>query len=353
MTSPLHHAARRLLLACLLPLLAAAPAGAQVGVQRSAWTAASVDGSASTGGAQPALVWYPTATPGRTQQFGPFEVTVAPGAAPSPGAHPLVLLSHGTGGQETGHAWLAQRLVAEGYVVATFRHPGDNYLDRSAVGRPDFFTERPRQVSRVLDQLLSDARWAPLIDPRRIAAIGHSAGGYTVLALAGGRPDLRRVQAHCGAQGEGLRDDTEFCRLAGFDKGRPAAPPAPHATAAAVSLPDLHDARIRAVVAVAPVGIALDPDALAAVTLPVLVAYGARDTVLVPRFHAEAVCRALPAAPCERSTDAGHFALFQAGTGPLGSAAGDPAEDPAGFDRRAWQAAFWPTLRDFLARTMP
>lgn len=339
----LRRSAAALLLAGLLPVL---PATAQVGVQRSTWPAAEATGA---GGASPALVWYPTAATGQAQRFGPFEVTVAPGAAPTPGQHPLVLLSHGTGGQETAHAWLAERLVAAGYIVVSFRHPGDNYLDRSGTARPDYFAERPRQASRVLDQLLADAQWAPLVDTARIAAFGHSAGGHTVLALAGGRPDLGRVLAHCGAQGDGLRDDAEMCRLGGFDSRRPA----PLLPAGASALPGVRDERIRAVVAAAPLGIGLTPGSLADVHVPVLVAYGAQDTVLAPRFHAEAVCRAMPQAQCLRSAEGGHFAAFQAGTGPLPSPAGDPAQDPAGFDRRAWQDATWPAIRDFLARAMP
>ena len=42
----------------------------------------------------------------------------------------------------------------------------------------------PRQVSWVLDAVLADPRWAALVDARRIAVVGHSAGGYTVLALS-------------------------------------------------------------------------------------------------------------------------------------------------------------------------
>jgi len=57
----------------------------------------------------------------------------------------------------------------------------------------------------------------------------------------------------------------------------------------------------------------------------------------------------MPRARCQRHTDAGHFAPFQAGTGPLGGPGLDPAFDPAGFDRVAWQAAAWPRWRDFLA----
>lgn len=334
----------RSLSALALAIAACLPAAAQVGVQRQSWTVPDAQGQ----GVQVAgMVWYPSAAPAASLRWGPFDVHATPGAPATAGAHPLVLVSHGTGGHELAHAWLAERLAAQGYVVLSLRHAGDNYEDRSAVARPDYFTERPRQVSRVLDQFLAQPAWAALVDPQRIAALGHSAGGYTVLALAGARPDRARVPAHCGAQGEGLVADAVMCRLGGFSAERPA--PAGAATRPAAELPDLRDPRIRAVVADAPLGQPIAPDSLAAVQVPVRISYGSADEVLTPRFHGQALCQALPQARCERSEGAGHFALFQAGTGPMGSAAGDAAADPAGFDRRAWQAQAGARISAFLA----
>ena len=342
------HLLYRLCIAALVAMFSASAAHAQVGVQQQRW---SIEGQ--SGGAEPVtgLVWYPSAALAQTQRFGPFEVNAAPGATPTPGRHPMVVISHGTGGTELGHAWLAERLAADGYVVVTLRHPGDNYEDRSGAGRPDYFVVRPHQVSRVIDRVLADARWSALIDAGRIAAIGHSAGGYTVLALAGARPDLDRLLGHCTAQGAGLRDDAAMCSLGGFSAERPA-PVRSVAPSNGATLPDLRDARIRAVVAVAPLGVVFDPGSLAAVQVPVLVEYGTADSVLVPRFHAEALCTAMPRATCVRSADAGHFALFQTATGPLGPPSIDPSQDPAGFDRAAWQAQAWPRLRDFLAQAL-
>jgi predicted dienelactone hydrolase len=59
-----------------------------------------------------------------------------------------------------------------------------------------FFTERPFHVSRVIDALLSDAEWKDRIatdtQGPRVGAMGHSAGGYTAIALAGGQVDLSK-----------------------------------------------------------------------------------------------------------------------------------------------------------------
>jgi predicted dienelactone hydrolase len=56
--------------------------------------------------------------------------------------------------------------------------------------------ERPKDLSVVLDKLLADPVFGPRIDRKRIGAAGFSLGGYTVIALAGARLDLERLQAH-------------------------------------------------------------------------------------------------------------------------------------------------------------
>lgn len=324
--------------------LPATPALAQVGLQRTQWAGAEADAAPVSG-----LVWYPSPAPSAPQRFGPFEVAVTPGAPATPGAHPLVLLSHGTGGHEMGHAWLARLLATQGFVVLSIRHPGDHFQDRSGASRPDYLAARPRQLSRALDALLADPQWAPLVDAQRIAAVGHSAGGHTVLALAGGQPDRVRLVHHCSTAGSGLQADAALCRLAGFSTDRPA----PVLPASTPPLPRVQDARIRAVVAAAPLGQGLNLDTLANdLSVPVLIETSHRDEVLAHVFHGGALCKALPRARCVESDQAGHHALFQAGTGPMGAPGLDPAWDPAGFDRIAWQAEAGPRIVAFLKETL-
>src|SRR5437764_8133728 len=135
--------------------------------------------------------------------MGPFAPQVAIQGAPAASMKGLIVLSHGTGGSELNHSSLAEALARSGYVVAALRHPGDNWQDRSLREKPPgaYFVERPRQVSRVIDALLSDTDWKDRIatdgQGPRIGAVGHSAGGYTVIALAGGQPDLFRIVSHC------------------------------------------------------------------------------------------------------------------------------------------------------------
>ena len=101
-------------------------------------------------------LFYPTAVADRAVPMGPWLPVVAPGApasdAPLKG---LILISHGTGGTELNHHNLATRLAREGYLVAAVRHAGDNWQDRSLIASGRYFSERPLQLSRVLDALLA------------------------------------------------------------------------------------------------------------------------------------------------------------------------------------------------------
>jgi predicted dienelactone hydrolase len=336
-----------LALACLS---VATAAHAQVGLRSLSPTIADpVPGAAADAVSPtvkvPAIVWYPTATSATPQAMGPFRFAAALGAPPSDGRFPMVVVSHGTGGSELGHAWLAEGLAREGFVVVSLRHPGDNWEDRSAVRRPDYFSRRPAQASRVVDAILADPAWAARIDTTRIAVVGHSAGGHVALALAGGEPSVERVLAHCSSGGAGLREDAAMCGLGGRTGADAApAPPAPMPPPPART----RDARIRAAVAIAPLAIAFTPESLAKVEVPVMVEVAVRDEVLTPRFHGDAACAAIPGVRCMRTAAAGHYAAFQAGTGPLPSPAGDPSVDPAGFDRVAWQAEALPRIVGFL-----
>ena len=148
-------------------------------------------------------LYYPTMAAPRPIAMGPFALNVAIASKPIDRVKALILLSHGVGGSELGHSAIAQTLARNGYLVAAMRHPGDNWQDQSMLEKsPErYFDERPRQASRVIDSILADPTWKNRIasDGRgpQVGALGHSAGGYSVLALAGAKPDLSRLRKHC------------------------------------------------------------------------------------------------------------------------------------------------------------
>ena len=295
-------------------------------------------------------LYYPTIAAPRVVAMGPFSVDAAIGGKPVDKVKALILLSHGISGTELGHSVLAQALARNGYLVAALRHPGDNYQDRSLLekGPERYFDERPRQASRVIDAILADPAWKARIatdsQGPRVGALGHSAGGYTVLALAGAKPDLSRMREHCLAEAS---EDPIFCSLG---RAGAAAPPMPPLPAAPLSL---KDERVRAVVAMSPAGVLLTAESLASVRPATMIYEAELDRFLVPRFHAEWVASNLPAPNLHRVPNAWHFAFMDTPSVSIPSHDGDIAANPLGFDRDAFLKQLAVEITAFFDETLP
>jgi predicted dienelactone hydrolase len=136
-------------------------------------------------------IWYPT-TPnaGGTED----EQVNAPLVWSGPGV-PLIMYSHGFMSSHTEGTYLADHLASYGYVVAAPDFP------LSHIGTPGGATvadlpNQPGDVSFLIDTLLADGTFGPVIDRSRIGLTGLSLGGTTTLLIAF-HPDLRdhRVRA--------------------------------------------------------------------------------------------------------------------------------------------------------------
>ncbi|HSC62897.1 MAG TPA: dienelactone hydrolase [Caldimonas sp.] len=313
-----------------LALLAIALVTAPAQAYEAGWMQVQVAGTSPAAPATTVALYYPTMAAPRAVAMGPFALDVAIGGKPVDNVKALILLSHGIGGSELGHSALAQALARNGYLVAALRHPGDNWQDRSLIETsPErYFDERPRQASRVIDAILAHPAWKDRIasDSRGplVGALGHSAGGATVLTLAGARPELSRVRTHCRLEAS---EDPIFCGVARTDV---AVQPMPAASSS------LRDERVRAVVAMAPAGVPLTAESLAEVRAVTLIYEAELDRFLVPRFHAGWVARHLPAPNLHRVANAWHFAFMDSPRMSISSPDGDVASNPPGFDRDAF-----------------
>jgi predicted dienelactone hydrolase len=97
------------------------------------------------------------------------------------GPWPLVIYSHGTFGRPDNAMHLVNELVSHGYVVAAPAYPLSSsaaftkvrFADVSDVGN------QTRDVSFIIDSLLTDKFLAPAIDKARIGATGISLGAVT------------------------------------------------------------------------------------------------------------------------------------------------------------------------------
>jgi predicted dienelactone hydrolase len=160
-------------------------------------------------GGRVVAVWYPTGAGAKLHAYGPtFSGVVAPNAPPSTvcgRAVPLVVFSHGDLGCGLQSVVFTEQLARSGYVVAAPDHADASLCHTVAPPRgshptmpaqPSIFkpqdwdettrTDRRQDVEAVIDTLLGDREFGPVIDAQKIGAAGHSLGGYTVVGLAGG-----------------------------------------------------------------------------------------------------------------------------------------------------------------------
>ncbi|MEM9228681.1 MAG: hypothetical protein AAGB10_03665 [Pseudomonadota bacterium] len=161
-----------------------------------------------------ASIWYPAENPTYRAPVGDgpiFDPTFAfIGPAVAEGEHPLVLLSHGSGGNSDSLGWLTSGLVAQGAIVLAVNHPGSTSGDSSPRRSVDL-EARASDLSAALDMLLSDPAFSPFIDQERIGVIGFSLGGATALGLGGVRFDGAVQDARCSTGPEAA--DCVFFRL--------------------------------------------------------------------------------------------------------------------------------------------
>jgi predicted dienelactone hydrolase len=208
---------------------------------------------------------------------------------PTPQYLPCLLLSHGTGGSALQLGWLGTALAAQGYIVASVNHHGNTSMEPYTVQGFCLWWERAQDLHAVLDHLLEDACFGVRIDPTRVGAAGFSLGGYTVVAVAGGRTDLQAFAAFCSGpeRDANCEDQAEFPgMLAQFDRLKRIDP---HVQASLrAHSASFHDPRIRAIFAIAPLlGGAFTPAGLAGVSVPVAIVVGQADTVAPPLTNAQ------------------------------------------------------------------
>jgi predicted dienelactone hydrolase len=111
---------------------------------------------------------------------------------------PIILLSHGHGPSNNlsslnGYAPLANFWAARGFVVIQPTHLDSRTLrlDPDNPEEPLYWRSRAEDMKRILDQLdlIEDAvpNLRGRLDPKRVAAAGHSMGGHTTSLLLGAR----------------------------------------------------------------------------------------------------------------------------------------------------------------------
>jgi predicted dienelactone hydrolase len=278
------------------------------------------------GGPMRAIVMYPTTAPAGTTRVGLLTLAAVRDAAPTPGAYPLIVFSHGTAGALLAHHDSLAALARAGFVAAAVEHPRDNNRDDSGFATDLTMIGRPHHIVALVDGLLGHPMLGPLIDKNRIGMVGHSAGGYTALLIAGAIPNFDHAKEFRAVVGKNpaLQENLQRADKVGSERRRP-------------DLQYVSDPRVRALVLWAPgFGYAFDQDALSKVHVPILLYRPSEDDLVPHPWGAERIARFLPERPDYRVLEgAGHLVFFAPCPWLFSLMARQACVDPGGIDRVA------------------
>ena len=274
----------------------------------------------SSGMVLPMAIMYPTSAAEKTESVGPYRLNVSTHAAPKNGAFPLVLISHGSGVSHMAHCTLSRHLARNGFIVGMPEHPFNNDRDNRLQGTTENLIYRPRHLRAAADWFF-DSAFAACLRPDAVSIIGHSLGGYTALALAGGVPTSLLHEAE-----DGLPRRIQF---------------AP-------------DHRIKALVLLAPATVWFtSAGALSEVKVPILMLAAEKDEYTPLALHAKLVMDGVPDQTKVQQRiveNAGHFSFLSPFPEPMTSAESALSQDPAGFDRKRFHDELNAEVLAFLSR---
>lgn len=147
-----------------------------------------------------AFIWYPAQSGGEKIQLGKNAVfkghPVTAGARAKDVSYPLVVLSHGSGGNAANLSWIAAHLADQGMIVMAANHPGTTSGDSTPEQTLKTWL-RPADQSALIDLAESGLPKSIKADTSRVASIGFSLGGYTALATAGAQISKDDYVSYC------------------------------------------------------------------------------------------------------------------------------------------------------------
>lgn len=265
-------------------------------------------------------MWSPCAEPAGEIKLEAITLPGVKDCAIVGGKLPLVVVSHGSGGSFVGHHDTAEILADAGFIVAAINHPGNTASDMSRAEDLSEIVERPVDVKRLIDFMLSASPAAAKIDPARIGLFGFSRGGYTGLAVIGADADWGSVTRRCEGATVHICDQVR-------SKDYPA-----HLT---------HDPRVKAAVIANPLAIYFTAASFASVKIPVQLWNTEHGGDGVEPEDVAAVDKSLPA-PHEFHVvpNAGHFIFLAPCPADLTARRPELCTDPPGFDRVAFHKQF-------------
>jgi len=275
-------------------------------------------------------VWYPSGGTAVSEPLGSFRQVVSVDGPVSGTALALILISHGAAGSSASHYDTALALADAGFVVAALTHTGDNYMNQSYAGNRKDLTDRPRQVSVVLNYMLTTWQYHDRINHARVGMFGFSLGGFTTIVVSGGTPDLSRMLELCT-----IHPTAPECRFIKERNGDQLNP-------VVIGPVWVHDRRVKAVVVAAPaVSYLFGPGSLKEVRIPIQLWRAGDDEQVSDEWNTALIRKELPATPEEHVVlRAGHYVFLAPCSDALAKQVPQICTDAAGFDRNAFHRDF-------------
>jgi len=247
-------------------------------------------------------IWYPTQAKqttifGENVVFKGFEASKD--AKIKEGKYPLFILVHGTSGNWKNLSWLAYKLAQNGAIVIAANHPGYTTAKSTPLSVIRAWNQ-PLDISFLLDAFFK-SKFRNFLDAKQIYIIGYSLGGYSAMALAGARVDMKSYPSFCS------KNKDESCKyfqktFSHFD-----------AEFYKNSSKDYRDKRVRGVVAIAPGFVEVMSDnSLKNITIPTLIIGAQEDKNIPPSKHFYKKMKVFSKAiRYKQIADASHFSFMQ------------------------------------------
>jgi len=133
-------------------------------------------------------IWYPSQSDGKEIVVGANPIFVGhkikAGSTPLKGIYPVMILSHGSGGNAANIGWYASSLAEQGIIVIAPNHSGT--MSGDSTPKNTILTwQRPNDISDLIGNIKGLLPKGLNYDPAKIGVTGFSLGGYSVMALGG------------------------------------------------------------------------------------------------------------------------------------------------------------------------
>lgn len=286
-------------------------------------------------------LWYPTHDKAKAFSKGVYDLVLAKNAACVETKHPLIIISHGSGGTRFDHCKTAVFLAQNGFFVLALEHPHNNFFDDRGIGSVKTYQDRSRHLKSCLDSLLLSDEWSSFIDQDRIGVFGFSLGGYSALTAVGAQPHVEGLREHCRINREfdPIFTGYEVIIQDGFTE---------------THLPVHADPRYKACIALAPVSGGLFPkDSLKDISIPVQIFRAEHDMILRHPFHSTEIHRNLGStSEFHNLENAGHFSFLSPARADAKDSLGEFAHDNPGFDRTKAHDKIHRLILNFLHKSL-